>query len=184
MTFSGETSDRAAFAGLVERYRPELQAHCYRMLGSLEDSEDLTQETFLRAWRKREGFQGRSTFRAWLYRIATNACLDALARRRRPVALQAEVHGQEPHPDELLDQLRATDAQPDEAVVSKEAVELACLVAIQHLSPKQRAALVLRDVFGWSAKEAAAQLETSPASVNSALQRARATLERRLPTMA
>jgi RNA polymerase sigma-70 factor, ECF subfamily len=178
---AARAGDEAAFSGLVERYRPELQVHCYRMLGSFEDSEDLTQETFLRAWRKRTGFKGRSTFRAWLYRIATNACLDALARRPRRVLPQSEVPWLQPYPDELLDEVRATDAGPDDLVVSKETIELAFLVAIQHLSPKQRAVLILRDVLGWSAKDTASLLETSVASVNSALQRARATLKRRLP---
>jgi RNA polymerase sigma-70 factor, ECF subfamily len=163
---AAQAGDEAAFSGLVERYRPELQVHCYRMLGSLEDSEDLTQETFLRAWRKRRGFKGRSTFRAWLYRIATNACLDALARR----------HGRVPRSDEILGAVHATDTGPDEAIVSKETVEL----ATQQLSPKQGAVLILRDVFGWSAKDSAAQLGTTVASVNSALQRARATLHRDL----
>ena len=178
---AAQAGDEAAFSGLVERYRPELQVHCYRMLGSFEDSEDLTQETFLRAWRWRRGFKGRSTFRAWLYRIATNACLDALARRPRRVLPQSEVPWLQPYPDELLDEVRATDAGPDDVVVSKETIELAFLVAIQHLSPKQRAVLILRDVLGWSAKDTASLLETSIASVNSALQRARATLKRRLP---
>ena len=163
---AAQAGDEAAFSGLVERYRPELQVHCYRMLGSLEDSEDLTQETFLRAWRKRRGFKGRSTFRAWLYRIATNACLDALARRQ----------GRVQRSDEILGAVHATDTGPDEAIVSKETVEL----ATQQLSPKQGAVLILRDVFGWSAKDSAAQLGTTVASVNSALQRARATLHRDL----
>jgi len=163
---AAQAGDEAAFSGLVERYRSELQVHCYRMLGSLEDSEDLTQETFLRAWRKRRGFKGRSTFRAWLYRIATNACLDALARHQRRV----------PRSDEILGAVHATDTGPDEAIVSKETVEL----ATQQLSPKQGAVLILRDVFGWSAKDSAAQLGTTVASVNSALQRARATLHRDL----
>ena len=178
---AAQAGDEAAFSGLVERYRPELQVHCYRMLGSFEDSEDLTQETFLRAWRKRRGFKGKSSFRAWLYRIATNACLDALARRPRRVLPQSEVPWLQPYPDELLDEVSATDAGPDDVVVSKETIELAFLVAIQHLSPKQRAVLILRDVLGWSAKDTASLLETSVASVTSALQRARATLKRHLP---
>ena len=177
---AAQAGDEAAFSGLVERYRPELQVHCYRMLGSLEDSEDLTQETFLRAWRKRRGFKGRSTFRAWLYRIATNACLDVLAKRRRRLSPQPEVPWPLPDPGEPLEEVRATDAQPEEAVVSKETVELAFLVVAQHLSPKQRAVLILRDVFGWSAKDSAAHLDTTVASVNSALQRARAALDRHL----
>jgi RNA polymerase sigma-70 factor, ECF subfamily len=168
---AAQAGDEAAFSGLVESYRPELQVHCYRMLGSFEDSEDLTQETFQRAWRKRRGFKGRSTFRAWLYRIATNACLDALARRPRRVLPQSEVPWLQPYPDELLDEVRATDAGPDDVVVSKETIELAFLVAIQHLSPKQRAVLILRDVLGWSAEDTASLLETRVASVNSALQR-------------
>ena len=178
---AAQAGDEAAFSGLVERYRRELHVHCYRMVGSFEDSEDLTQETFLRAWRKRAGFTGRSTFRAWLYRIATNACLDALAKRPRRVSPESEVPWLQPYPDSLLDQVPATDAEPDAAVVSKETIELAFLVAIQHLSPKQRAVFILRDVLGWSAKDAASTLETSVPSVNSALQRARATLKRRLP---
>jgi RNA polymerase sigma-70 factor, ECF subfamily len=178
---AARAGDHAAFSGLVERYRRELQVHCYRMLGSFEESEDLTQETFLRAWRKRAGFTGRSTFRAWLYRIATNACLDALAKRPRHVSPESEVPWLQPYPDSLLEQIPATDAEPDAAVVSKETIELAFLAAIQHLSPKQRAVFILRDVLGWSAKDAASTLETSVPSVNSALQRARAALKRRLP---
>jgi RNA polymerase sigma-70 factor, ECF subfamily len=173
--------DQVAFSGIVERYRRELQVHCYRMLGSFEDSEDLMQETFLRAWRKRRGFKGRSTFRAWLYRIATNACLDALAKQPRHVSPQSEVPWLQPYPDRLLDEIQSTDAEPDAAVVSKETIELAFLVAIQHLSPKQRAVLILRDVLGWSAKDTASLLDATVASVNSALQRARATMKRRLP---
>jgi RNA polymerase sigma-70 factor, ECF subfamily len=178
---AAQAGDQEAFSGLVERYRRELQVHCYRMLGSFEESEDLTQETFLRAWRKRRGFKGRSTFRAWLYRIATNACLDALAREPRRPSPESEVPWLQPYPDRLLDEIQSPDAEPDDAVVSKETIEIAFLVAIQHLSPKQRAVLILRDVLGWSAKDAASLLDTTVASVNSALQRARATLKRRLP---
>jgi RNA polymerase sigma-70 factor, ECF subfamily len=175
----------SAFAGLAERYRGELRVHCYRMLGSFEESEDLVQETFLRAWRKRESFEGRSSFRAWLYRIATNACLDALERRPRKAhadgAGSSEILWLQPYPDSLLDDVPTPEAGPEEAVVSKETIELAFLVAIQHLPPRQRAVLIVRDVLGWSAKETAALLETSVASANSALQRARATLKERLP---
>jgi RNA polymerase sigma-70 factor, ECF subfamily len=178
---AAQAGDQAAFSGLVERYRRELQVHCYRMLGSFEDSEDLTQETFLRAWRKRAGFKGRSTFRAWLYRIATNVCLDALAKQPRRAASGSEVAWLQPFPDRLLEEIPAPDAEPDAAVVSKETIELAFLAAIQHLSPKQRAVFILRDVLGWSAKDTASTLDTSVPSVNSALQRARATLKRRLP---
>jgi RNA polymerase sigma-70 factor, ECF subfamily len=178
---AAQAGDQAAFSNLVERYRRELQVHCYRMLGSFEDSEDLTQETFLRAWRKRAGFKGRSTFRAWLYRIATNACLDALAKRPRRVSSDSEVLWLQPYPDRLLEEIPAPDAEPDAAIVSKETIELAFLAAIQHLSPKQRAVFILRDVLGWSAKDTASTLETSVPSVNSALQRARGTLKTRLP---
>jgi RNA polymerase sigma-70 factor (ECF subfamily) len=176
--------DEAAFAALVEPYRRELHVHCYRMLGSFEDAEDLVQETFLRAWRSRTSFQGRSTFRAWLYRIATNACLDFLERRPRTIAASgnaAEAPWLQPFPDRLLDEAAPRDEEPEAAVVSKETIELAFLVAIQHLPPRQRAVLIARDVLDWSARETAALLETSVASVNSALQRARARLKEHLP---
>jgi RNA polymerase sigma-70 factor (ECF subfamily) len=179
--------DRWAFGALAERHRPELLLHCYRMLGSLEDAEDVVQETFLRAWDKRASFQGRAPFRAWLYGIATHASLDAIARlRRRPPASPAgapgpaEVAWLQPYPDRLLERV-APDDEPEDALVAKETVELAFLVAIQHLPPAQRAVLVVRDVLGWSARETAALLESSVASVNSSLQRARATLKRNLP---
>ncbi|SEF32622.1 RNA polymerase sigma-70 factor, ECF subfamily [Amycolatopsis pretoriensis] len=160
------------------------------MLGSLGDAEDLAQETFLRAWKARDHFEGRASVRTWLYRIATNACLDVLARRPRrvlpdqlgpagepdgPIAA-ADLPWLEPFPDRLLD-----EAGPDAVVVERETIELAYLAALQHLPPRQRVALVLRDVLGWSAKETAELLETSVASANSALQRARATLRERLP---
>jgi RNA polymerase sigma-70 factor (ECF subfamily) len=182
--------DRLEFGAVVERHRRELQIHCYRMLGSIEDSEDLVQETFLRAWRARETYQGRATFRAWLYRIATNACLDALKGRPRRV-LPADVapaadpaaglpdtgeHAWlEPFPDHLL------AGGPDEAVVERETIELAFLAAMQHLPPRQRAVLILRDVVGWSADETASVLDVSVAAVKSALQRARATMRDRMP---
>jgi RNA polymerase sigma-70 factor, ECF subfamily len=181
---AAKDGDESAFSQLAERYRRELQLHCYRMLGSFEDSEDMVQETFLRAWRSRGSFQGRSTFRAWLYRVATNACLDSLKRRPRHVHTAdglSEVLWLQPYPDHLLEGLRATDAEPDAAVASKETVELAFLVAIQHLPPKQRAVLILRDVLDWSAKDTASLLEVSVASANSALQRARRTLREHLP---
>jgi RNA polymerase sigma-70 factor, ECF subfamily len=181
------SGDEAVFASLVEPHRRELQVHCYRMLGSLEDSEDLVQETFLRAWRKRETFEGRSSFRAWLYRIATNACLDLLERRSRVVASYdgaqpvAEVPWLQPYPDRLLEGIAAADAEPDAEVVAKETIELAFIAAIQLLPPRQRAVLISRDVLGWSAAESASLLGVSTAAVNSALQRARATLTQHLP---
>ena len=181
--------DEAAFVALVESYRRELQVHCYRMLGSFEDAEDVVQETFLRAWRKRADFQGRSTFRAWLYRIATNACLDAIARDARraqadpstALPAPADLPWLQPYPDLLLEGAAPREGEPDAAAVSKETIELTFLAAIQHLPPRQRAVLILRDVLAWSAKETASLLETSAASVNSALQRARATLKEHLP---
>jgi RNA polymerase sigma-70 factor, ECF subfamily len=183
---AAKAGDQRAFAALVEAYRRELHVHCYRMLGSFEDAEDLVQETFLRAWRSRESFRGRSSFRAWLYRIATNASLDALERRPRPVsvthATPAELPWLQPYPDRLLEGIAPSDDEPDAVVVERETIELAFLVAIQHLPPRQRAVLILRDVLGWSAKESAALLETSTASVNSALQRARGALKEHLPS--
>jgi RNA polymerase sigma-70 factor, ECF subfamily len=173
--------EKSAFAEQVERHRRELQVHCYRMMGSLEDSEDLAQETFMRAWRRRETFEGRSSFKAWLYRIATNACLDALKRGPRSVPSSGEVPWLQPFPDRLFEQTAPSDEEPDAAVVSKETIELAFMVAIQHLPPKQRAVLILRDVLGWPAKDTAALLETSVASVNSALQRAHTRLKEHLP---
>jgi RNA polymerase sigma-70 factor (ECF subfamily) len=193
---AAQTGDESAFAELVGRHRRELQVHCYRMLGSFQESEDLVQETFLRAWRSRESFQGRSTFRAWLYRIATNACLDFLdkhARRPRsyePIpGVEPSVVGKpppavpwlQPYPDQLLEPVAPANAEPDAVVVAKETIELAFLVAIQHLPPRQRAVLILRDVLGWPANETAALLEGSIASVTSALQRARATVKAHLP---
>jgi RNA polymerase sigma-70 factor (ECF subfamily) len=182
--------DKLEFGAVVERHRRELQIHCYRMLGSIDDSEDLVQETFLRAWRGRETYEGRATFRAWLYKIATNACLDALKGRPRrvlppdvaPAADPAagipetgEHAWLEPYPDHLL------AGGPDEAVVERETIELAFLAAMQHLPPRQRAVLILRDVAGWSADETAGLLDLSVAAVKSALQRARATMRERLP---
>jgi RNA polymerase sigma-70 factor, ECF subfamily len=188
--------DESAFAELVARYRRELQVHCYRMLGSFQESEDLVQETFLRAWRRRDSFEGRSTFRAWLYRIATNACLDFLdrhARRPRPYEAMPETEPSvtvqpppavpwlEPYPDRLLERAASGDDEPDAVVVAKETIELAFLVAVQHLPPKQRAVLILRDVLGWPAGDTAILLQGTVASVKSALQRARATLKQHLP---
>ncbi|MER5404484.1 sigma-70 family RNA polymerase sigma factor [Streptomyces sp. NPDC002769] len=180
------------FAALVEPYRRELRVHCYRMAGSYDDAEDLVQETFLRAWRARDGFAGRAAVRTWLYRIATNACLDfqrRTARRpRRYEPLPGMNHGSaepparitwlQPYPD---GDLPSADGQPDALAVSRETMELVFLAAIQHLPPRQRAVLVLRDVLGLSAAETGEALEMTVASVNSALQRARPTLRDRLP---
>jgi RNA polymerase sigma-70 factor (ECF subfamily) len=173
--------DEPAFSGLAERHRRELHVHCYRMLGSFEDAEDTVQETFLRAWRRRETFEGRSTFRAWLYRIATNACLDLLAKCRPEPATGGEVRWLQPYPDQLLDELPAADDEPEAVAVARETIELAYLVAVQHLAPRPRAVLILRDVLGWPAKDVAELLGDSVNSVNSALQRARAGMREHLP---
>ncbi|MDP9865341.1 MULTISPECIES: RNA polymerase subunit sigma-70 [Streptosporangium] len=176
--------DGSAFAALVKRHRRELHVHCYRMLGSFEEAEDLVQETFLRAWRKRASFEGGPLFRAWLYRIATNACLDAIRRSSRQLSSLtsfAEIPWLQPYPDRLLDEIAPRDSEPDSVVVAKETIELAYLATIQLLPPRQRAVLILRDVLGRSAGETAEILDTTVAAVNSALQRARATIQERLP---
>jgi RNA polymerase sigma-70 factor (ECF subfamily) len=193
---AARAGDESAFAELVERHRGELRVHCYRMLGSFEESEDMVQETFLRAWKNLGGFEGRSTLRAWLYRIATNACLDALDGRAHRVlphhvgppadsiaALppRNDIAWLQPFPDRLWEPVEPSEAEPDAVVVARETIELAFLAAIQHLPPRQRAALILRDVLGWPAKQTAALLDSSVASVNSAVQRARATLREHLP---
>ena len=184
--------DEAAFAQLVERYRKELQVHAYRMLGSLEDAQDALQEAFFRAWNGRATYRREATFRAWLYRITTNACLRILERRpQRVVPYEvapaaavgarpeppADLPWLQPYPDRLLD----VSPEPGDAVVARETIELAFLAAIQHLPPNQRAVLILRDALDWSASETAALLDLSVAAVNSALQRARATMKERLP---
>ena len=185
-----------AFAGLAERYRPELLAYCHRMLGSVDECEDLVQETYLRAWRSYDRFEGRSSLRLWLYKIATTTNLTALQTRQRRAlpselsapaenagvglaAAQPEIPWLQPAPDNLL--YGATD-DPAIVVSHRASVRLAFIAALQHLSPLQRAVLVLRDVLGWHAKEVAEMLDTSTAAVNSALQRARAQLTQAGPT--
>jgi RNA polymerase sigma-70 factor, ECF subfamily len=191
-THAIDPRDEAAFGARLERHRGELQVHCYRMLGSYEDSEDLVQETFLRAWRRRTSFgaDGRSSFRAWLYRIATNACIDVARRRVMPqqVAAAADPEAPIPPPEDLPwlqpypDRLLApAEEGPEAVVVARETIELGFMAAIQHLPPRQRAVLLLREVLGWSAKDTASLLDVSVAAVNSALQRSRATLRDRLP---
>jgi RNA polymerase sigma-70 factor (TIGR02960 family) len=171
--------DERAFAELAERHRHELRVHCYRMLGNFDDAEDVVQETLVRAWRARDGFTGTG-FRAWLYKIATNASLDVIRRKKREPA-NGEVPWLQPYPDRLLDLAAPPDARPDALAVARETIELAFLAAIQLLPAQQRAILILRDVLEWSAKESAELLDTSVAGVNSALQRARATLRGKLP---
>jgi RNA polymerase sigma-70 factor (ECF subfamily) len=177
--------DQAAFATLTEQHRRELHVHCYRMLASFDEAEDTVQETFLRAWRSLDTFDGSSLFRAWLYRIATNVCLDQLRRSsRRLTAMQsfAEVPWLQPYPDRLLDDVAPIDDEPDAVIVERETIELAFLAAMQVLPPRQRAALILRDVLGRPATETASILETTVAAANSALQRARATMQEHLPS--
>jgi RNA polymerase sigma-70 factor (ECF subfamily) len=169
--------DETAFADLAGRYRRELHVHCYRMLASFDDAEDAVQETLLRAWRRRDSFDGRTYFRAWLYRIATNVCLD-VARR---TTSSGEVAWLQPYPDRMLDEIAPPTDQPDSVAVDRETIELAFLVALQALPARQRAALIARDVLGWSAADTAVLLETSVAAANSALQRARVTMQQRLP---
>jgi RNA polymerase sigma-70 factor (ECF subfamily) len=184
--------DEDAFRELTDPYRRELQLHCYRILGSLQDAEDLVQETMLAAWRGLERFEGRASLRAWLYRIATNRCLNMLRdRRRRPQELppmadppeptrHTDPMWLEPYPDALLDGVADTSPTPEARYELREAVGLAFVAALQQLPPRQRAVLVLRDVLGFHGAEVADMLETSEASVKGALQRARATLETRL----
>jgi RNA polymerase sigma-70 factor (ECF subfamily) len=198
------TADDATFAALLEPYRRQIHVHCYRMLGSVEDADDHVQETFLGAWRARRRFEGRSLFRTWLYRIATNACLRTLRRSPRrvtvpeidePVTVDSDwtdppsepppppegVRWLGPYPDRLLEPAAPHHDEPEQVVVARETIELTYMAAIQHLPPRQRAVLILCHTLGWSAKEAAAVLNTSVQAVNSALQRARATLQARLP---
>jgi RNA polymerase sigma-70 factor (ECF subfamily) len=173
------------FGALVERHRRELHVHCYRMLASFDEAEDAVQETFLRAWRNRERYEEGTYFRAWLYRIATNVCLDLLRSRSRQATEMtsfAELPWLQPYPDRLLDEVAPSDEQPDAVAVSRETIELAFLAALQVLPPRQRATLIARDVLGWPASETAALLDTSVAAANSALQRARSTMQAHLPS--
>jgi len=188
--------DEDAFSRIAEEHHAQLLAHCYRMLGSMDDAEDMLQETMLRAWRGLPRFGGRSSIRTWLYRIATNVCLDAIARRPKRTlpadhgapSEPTEDPGQpltesvwlEPFPDETL-VLPHGYAAPEARYEQHEAVELAFIAALQHLPANQRAVLLLREVLGFSAREVADSLETTVTSVNSALQRARKNVETRLP---
>ena len=171
--------DEQAFRSLTDPHRRELHLHCYRMLGSLDEADDALQETLLRAWRGLRRFEPRSPIAAWLQAIATNVCLTGISRRRRrreipaEIAWSSELVHLQPYPDRLLDEL----AEPAAAAELRESVELAFVAALQLLPPRQRAVLILRDVLGWSAKETAQTLDSSTASVNSALHRARSTLE-------
>jgi RNA polymerase sigma-70 factor (TIGR02960 family) len=199
-TVSEITLDRAragdgeAFRELTEPHRRELQLHCYRILGSVQDAEDMVQETLLAAWRGLDGFEGRSSMRAWLYRIATNRCLNALRDSdRRPHQLnrhlleapeptrRSEPTWFEPYPDALLEDLPDTSPGPEARYETRETLALAFVAGLQRLPARQRAVLVLRDVLGFRAAEVADLLDSSEVSVNSALQRARAALDGQLP---
>jgi RNA polymerase sigma-70 factor, ECF subfamily len=170
-----QAGDERAFRRLIEPYRHALEVHCYRMLGSADDAEELAQETLLRAWRALERFEPRAQFQTWLYRIATNACLDELERRpRRPEPI-------DPFPDRPSDATASPTYDPAARYAIREGMELALLRAIQQLPGRQRAVLIFRDVLGWTAPEVAGLLESTVASVNSALQRARATIDQELP---
>jgi RNA polymerase sigma-70 factor (ECF subfamily) len=175
---AAQAGDERAFQRLVGPYRRALEVHCYRMLGSAHDAEDLVQETLLRAWRALERFEPRVQVQTWLYRIATNACLDELERRpRRPEPL-------DPFPDLVSDEATAPIYDPAARYAIREGMELALLRAIQQLPGRQRAVLIFRDVLGWTAPEVAELLDSTVASVNSALQRARATIDQHLPEAA
>jgi RNA polymerase sigma-70 factor, ECF subfamily len=172
---AAQAGDERAFRALVEPYRHALEVHCYRMLGSAHEAEDLVQETLLRAWRALERFEPRAQLQTWLYRIATNACLDELERRpRRPEPV-------DPFPDTPLDASSAPTYDPVARYAIREGMELALLRAIQEVPGRQRAVLIFRDVLGWTAPEVAELLESTVASVNSALQRARATIDQHMP---
>jgi RNA polymerase sigma-70 factor, ECF subfamily len=172
---AARAGDELAFRRLVDPYRRALEVHCYRMLGSPHDAEDVAQETLLRAWRALDRFEPRAAFQTWLYRIATNACLDELERRpRRPAPVQ-------PYPDSPHDEAVSPTYDPEARYAIREGMELALLRAIQELPGRQRAVLILRDVLGWSSPEVAELLESTVAATNSALQRARATIELHLP---
>jgi RNA polymerase sigma-70 factor, ECF subfamily len=185
--------NETAFAAVVEPYRRELRLHCYRILGSLQDAEDQLQETLLAAWRGLDGFEERASLRAWLYRIATNRCLNALRDRGRrsqevPSMVEppeptrmAEPIWLEPYPDVLLEGLADTTPGPEARYDTRESVGLAFVATLQHLPPRQRAALVLHDALAFRTAEVAEMLDTTEASVKGALQRARATVDQRLP---
>ena len=179
-------ADDTEFTAQTAAYRRELHVHSYRMLGNFDEAEDAVQETYLRAWRGRDTFDGSAALRAWLYKIATNVCLDAIRRaNRRPPGRSLDSIGEVPwigpYPDRLLDEIAPPEDEPDKVVVARETIELAFLAAIQLLPPRQRAVLILRDVLDWSARETADLLDMSVVAVNSALQRARATMAANRP---
>jgi RNA polymerase sigma-70 factor, ECF subfamily len=174
---AAQAGDERAFRALVEPHRRALEIHCYRMLGSAHDAEDLVQETLLRAWRSLDRFERRASVTTWLYRIATNACLDEIERRPRRASVAVE-----PYPDERVAEADSPIADPAARYALREGMELALLTAIQRLPGRQRAVLILRDVLGWTGPEVAELLETTVAAVNGALQRARGTVEDVVPS--
>jgi RNA polymerase sigma-70 factor (ECF subfamily) len=182
---AARSGDEVAFGQLVERYRGELGAHCYRMLGSAADAEDALQDTMLRAWRGLPAFEGRSSLRSWLYRIATNACLKAIERRPKRLLPVDYGPAADPHDEPAPPLAESTWVEPyptpEDRYEQRESIELAFIAALQHLPPRQRAVLILRDVLGFSGQEVAEALETTPASVYSALQRAHKAVDERLP---
>jgi RNA polymerase sigma-70 factor (ECF subfamily) len=192
---SARQGDERAYEALIEGHRAELHAHCYRMLASVHDADDAVQEALIRAWKGLDKFESRSSIRTWLFKIATNSSFDVLKKRSRrelplgygrragpgdsPGDALLDVAWIEPYPDQLLE---SSELSPEARYEAQESLELAFIVAIQHVPPRQRAVLILREVLDYSAKEVAALLDTSVAAVNSSLQRARATLADRLPT--
>jgi RNA polymerase sigma-70 factor (ECF subfamily) len=194
LVVAARAGDGKAFQALVEPHRRELHVHCYRMLGSVQDAEDMVQETLMAAWRGFDGYEGRASIRSWLYRIATNRCLNALrdeARRPRaqttfgiappPPTRMVEPNWLQPYPDSLLEGVPDTAPGPQARVERREAISLAFVTAMQSLPPRQRAVLVLRDVLGFRAAEVAQMLDTTQESVTSALKRARATMPHQRP---
>ena len=188
---NGTAVTQATFEDLVAEHRRELLVHCYRLLGSVSDAEDVLQEALLAAWRGLDGFEGRASLRSWLYRIATNRCLNALRDRGRRIppepappfrppepSRRGQVTWLQPYPDALLDRVPDSGRDPEARYTAREAIELAFIVALQRLTPRQAAVLVLCDVLGYPLGEVAPMLDTTPTSVKGLLQRARAAVER------
>ncbi len=188
--------DQQAFGTLAESHRRELRTHCYRMLGSIQEADEMVQETFLRAWNRRETYEGRSTFRTWLYKISSNLCIDALRKRPRrslPIAREDESTLEQPIPPSInepiwldpypFDMPAPDDANPEARYSMSESIRLAFLTSLHLLPPRQRAVLILRDVLDWKAEEVAVALDQTVPSVKSSLHRARATLAKHHPTL-
>jgi RNA polymerase sigma-70 factor (ECF subfamily) len=177
-------TDESAAIARLERHRRELHVHCYRMLGSFDDADDLVRETLKRAWHQRERLDTGPWLRAWLYRIATNACLEAIEQSSRRAPSSSPITDRpwlQPYPDRLLDEISSGDAESDAVAVARDTIGLAYIAALQLLAPRQRAAVILRDVLGWSMRETAGLLDTTIVAADSALQRGRSTMQTRLP---